>query len=43
MLVRASEKNKMGRNIQVGVRDQLLFYPAPEKVSKNLKIKELSL
>ena len=43
MLVSALEENKMGRNIQVGVREELHFYTALEKVSKTLKIRELSL
>lgn len=38
MLVNAMEKNKTGRDIQVGLKEELNFSIAPEKVSKNLKI-----
>lgn len=43
MLLSAMKKNKTGRNILVGLREELHFYTTPEKMSKTLKIRELTI
>lgn len=43
MLLSAMKKNKTGRNILAGLREELPFSTTSEKISKTLKIRELTI